>query len=214
MQSVVESRRSTPSCRGMILVMFAHQYTYLCYFLGLNSCSPTITVVSSYGLPPFTKLPNGFTPLAEIYGKGKNRFPVLVQFAHPSDWVVVVPNNNVNGEDGTVQAGEYSKGDTSTFYVYGAPGKVKNISQQPKEFFQDAIIAAISQKGNNVYQNFKVTKLEPTKGEVGDQEYMLVDFKYELLTGAGFEVDRRGIASVTSEGNGVEVLWCASTRQR
>lgn len=43
---------------------------------------------------------------------------------------------------------------------------------------------------------------------------MLVDFKYELLTGAGFEVDRTGVASVTSQGDAVEVLWAASTRQR
>ena len=43
---------------------------------------------------------------------------------------------------------------------------------------------------------------------------MICDFKYDLLTGAGFEVDRRGIASVTSSGNAVEVLWCAATRQR
>jgi hypothetical protein len=43
---------------------------------------------------------------------------------------------------------------------------------------------------------------------------MIVDFRYELLTGAGFEVDRRGVASVTSEGAAVEVLWTATTRQR
>ncbi len=43
---------------------------------------------------------------------------------------------------------------------------------------------------------------------------MICDFKYELLTGAGFEVDRIGVASVTSVGNNVEVLWAASTRQR
>lgn len=43
---------------------------------------------------------------------------------------------------------------------------------------------------------------------------MICDFKYELLTGAGFEVDRVGVASVTSVGNNVEVLWSASTRQR
>ena len=43
---------------------------------------------------------------------------------------------------------------------------------------------------------------------------MICDFKYELLTGAGFEVDRVGVASVTSVGNNVEVLWTASTRQR
>jgi len=43
---------------------------------------------------------------------------------------------------------------------------------------------------------------------------MLVDFKYELLTGAGFEVERRGVASVTSQGDGVQLLWAASTRAR
>lgn len=65
-----------------------------------------------------------------------------------------------------------------------------------------------------MYQNFKVTSMTPQKGEYRDQEYMLVDFKYDLLTGAGFEVDRRGVASVTSEGNAVEVMWAATTRQR
>ena len=59
-----------------------------------------------------------------------------------------------------------------------------------------------------------MTKIQPTKGEYRDQEYVLVDFKYELLTGAGFEVDRVGVASVTSEGDAVEVLWTAVTRQR
>ena len=43
---------------------------------------------------------------------------------------------------------------------------------------------------------------------------MVCDFKYELLTGAGFEVDRVGVASVTSTGTAAEVLWTASTRQR
>ena len=90
----------------------------------------------------------------------------------------------------------------------------QNIGEQPKSFFQEAVIKAISQKGNNVYQNFKVTKIEPTTSGYKDQQYVLVDFKYELLTGAGFEVDRVGVASVTSVGDAVEVLWCASTRQR
>lgn len=65
-----------------------------------------------------------------------------------------------------------------------------------------------------MYQNFKISKIEPTKGEYRDQDYVLVDFKYELLTGAGFEVDRIGVASVTSVGDAVEVLWTAVTRQR
>ncbi len=43
---------------------------------------------------------------------------------HPVDWVVTLPSQDVNGEDGTIQAGEYGKGDTATFYVYSEGGKV------------------------------------------------------------------------------------------
>lgn len=88
----------------------------------------------------------------------------------------------------------------------------QSINEQPKSFFEKVLIKSISQKGNNVYQNFKVTKIVP-KQENG-QDYMVCDFKYELLTGAGFEVDRIGVASVTSTGSAVEILWTASTRQR
>lgn len=74
---------------------------------------------------------------------------------------------------------------------------------------------AISQKSANIYQNFKVTKIVPQSGpEYNGQEYVICDFKYELLTGAGFEVDRRGVAAITSQGPAVEVLWAASTRER
>lgn len=67
----------------------------------------------------------GFTPLLEVYGKGKNRFPILVLFQYPLSWVVTLPSNDVNGEDGTVQAGDYAKGDTATFFVYEEPGNIK-----------------------------------------------------------------------------------------
>mmetsp|Transcript_28796 Transcript_28796/g.44022 ORF Transcript_28796/g.44022 Transcript_28796/m.44022 type:complete len:288 (-) Transcript_28796:223-1086(-) len=165
-----------------------------------------------YGVPPIPEVPKGFSPLAEVWGKGKNRDPLLVSFVYPTDWIVTLPSQDINGEDGTIQAGEYGKGDTSTFFVYSDEGKIDNIASQSKDFFQRAIIKSISQKGNNVYQNFKTVNIVPQT--VNGQEYMIVDFKYELLTGAGFEVDRRGVASVTSVGGNVEVLWCASTRQR
>jgi len=164
------------------------------------------------GVPQMDKLPDGFSPLVEIYGKGRNRDPLLVSFVHPFDWVVTIPSQDTNGEDGTIQAGQYAKGDTATFYYDEPAGKVDNIIEQTKDFFQKELIRAISQKGDNVYQNFKVTKIEPKV--VNEQGYMTVDFRYDLLTGAGFEVERRGVASVTSTGKGVQVLWCASTRQR
>jgi len=77
-----------------------------------------------YGLPPVQSV-SGLTPLCEIYGKGANRFPLLVTFQYPFDWVVVTPSNNANGEDGTIQAGEYAKGDTATLFVNPALGNVK-----------------------------------------------------------------------------------------
>ena len=90
--------------------------------------------------------------------------------------------------------------------------RLTNILDKDKEFFKSSLIAAISQKGNNIYQDFKITKLEPVS--VDNQKYMLVDFKYTLLTGAGFEVERTGVASVTSVGDGVQLLWAASIAAR
>lgn len=168
--------------------------------------------LSSYGLPRLSNIPNGYSALAEIYGKGANRSPLLVAFGFPVDWVVTLPSQDVNGEDGTIQAGEYAKGDTATFFVVPNERKVENIQEKDKGFFKEALIAAISQKGSNIYQDFKIIKAEPvtTDGE----KYMLVDFKYTLLTGAGFEVERRGVASVTSVGSGVQLLWTASIAAR
>jgi len=179
---------------------------------GGGSLTKVNAKLRGYGVPTIDKLADGFSPLAEVWGRGKNRDPLLVQFVHPSDWIVTLPSQDTNGEDGTIQAGQYAKGDTATFYLDETEGKVAKIAEQPKEFFQKELIKAISQKGDNVYQNFKVTKIVP-RDENG-QDYMTCDFKYDLLTGAGFEVERRGVASVTSVGKGVQVLWCASTRQR
>lgn len=176
---------------------------------GLNKANDRL---ASYGLPALSNIPNGYSALAEIYGKGANRSPLLVAFGFPLDWVVTLPNQDVNGEDGTIQAGEYAKGDTATFFVVPNEGKVENIQEQDKGFLKSALIAAISQKGSNVYQDFKIIKAEPVT--VDNAKYMLVDFKYTLLTGAGFEVERKGVASVTSAGNGVQLLWAASIAAR
>lgn len=176
---------------------------------GLNKANDKL---ASYGLPPLSKsLPGGFSALAEIYGKGANRSPLLVAFGFPLDWVVTLPSQDVNGEDGTIQAGEYAKGDTATFFVVPDLGKT-DVHSQDKEFFKSALVAAISQKGSNIYQDFKISKLEPVIQN--NDKYMLVDFKYTLLTGAGFEVERKGVASVTSAGDGVQLLWAASIAAR
>lgn len=190
-------------------------------FAGLSAPAPALAVgglkkvnafLSNLGLPTYASVPDGFAPLAEIYGKADNRFPLLVTFAHPLTWIVTLPSVDANGEDGTIQAGEYAKGDTATFYLYTEPGHVGDIHSAPKELYEKAVIKSISQKGDNMYQNFKLTKVEPVS--IGNQKYVYVDFKYQLLTGAGFEVDRKGVASITSEGDAVEVLWAASTAIR
>lgn len=172
--------------------------------------------LKAYGLPPITNVPKGMKPLLEVYGKGKNRFPLLVQMVHPLTWIVQLPSNDANGEDGTIQAGEYAKGDTATFFLYTDKGHVDDIGKAGKDLFEEVLIKSISQKGANVYQNFKVISTKPQTGnpDYAGKDYVLCDFKYDLLTGAGFEVERRGVASVTSEGAAIEVLWAASTRVR
>jgi hypothetical protein len=79
----------------------------------------------SFGLPGLANVPNGYSALAEIYGKAANRSPLLVAFGFPLDWVVTLPSQDMNGEDGTIQAGEYAKGDTATFFVVPNAGKVE-----------------------------------------------------------------------------------------
>lgn len=94
-------------------------------------------------------------------------------------------------------------------FVYEDVGEVKDITKEPKELFETALQKCISQRGSNMYQNFKITKLEPS-----GQSYMMADFKYQLLTGAGFEVDRKGVAAITSAGKSIQILWAASTTNR
>ena len=90
-----------------------------------NHISRNNNIIFSYGLPKLSNVPNGYSALAEIYGKGANRSPILVAFGFPLDWVVTLPSQDVNGEDGTIQAGEYAKGDTATFYVVPNQSKVE-----------------------------------------------------------------------------------------
>jgi hypothetical protein len=112
---------------------------------------------------------------------------------------------------GTIQAGEYAKGDTASFFVYSDPGHKDDIRKEPKSLVEEALQKAVGQKGGvNVYQNFKVTKIVPDT----DRKYVTADFKYTLITGAGFEVDRVGVASLTSQGKGIELLWTAVTALR
>ncbi len=81
------------------------------------SLSKVNSELAGYGLPPMLDLPGGFSPLVEVYGKTagakKERPTYLVQFAYPSTWVVSRPSVDKNGEEGTISAGDYQKGDSA-----------------------------------------------------------------------------------------------------
>jgi len=78
----------------------------------------------------------------------------------------------------------------------------------------------VGRRGENQLQNFKLVTspaLSSPSGGDGSQagkprRYGVVEYKYELLTGAGFVVNRRGFASLTVDpsGEGVECWWVAS----
>ena len=168
--------------------------------------------LATFGLPKISEIPDGFVPILEIYGKGKNRTPLLVTFNHPLNWVVTLPSNNNNGEDGTIQVGDYGKGDTATLFVDDSV----NSSELSKAMIEEGLRKCISQRGSNMYQNFKLVKVTDGPGPYTDgQSYQIAEFKYQLITGAGFEVDRKGIASVTmSNKKQMEIFWAASIDAR
>jgi len=87
------------------------------------------------GLPPVDKLPDGFSPVLSSVNQEQSLF---VQFVRPNDWLVVQPSVNTNGEDGTVSAGNYGKGDSSSLFVSGLkPGNRRpaRISLAPGRLF-------------------------------------------------------------------------------
>jgi hypothetical protein len=177
--------------------------------------------LSSFGLPGVTDIPDGYVPILEIYGKGKNRNPLLVTFNHPLSWVVTLPSNNINGEDGTIQVGDYGKGDTASLFVDDTV--ISSSSNEiSRTMIDEGLRKCISQRGSNMYQNFKLLNVNPGPGPYIDgQSYQIAEFKYQLLTGAGFEVDRKGIASFTLTGTTtksndktMEIFWAASVDAR
>ena len=66
------------------------------------------------GLPPLDKIPGGFAPVLSSVNQEQSLF---VEFLRPDGWLVVKPSVNTNGEDGTVSAGDYGKGDSAALYV-------------------------------------------------------------------------------------------------
>lgn len=173
--------------------------------------------LAGYSLPPILFTPPGFTNLVSEFGRGNIREqmtnPLLVQFAHPSLWVVQKTSVNNNGEAGTISANDYIKGDSAFFYVWQTPRAVDLTSADNKSIIKEFILKSLSQKGDpvDVLKVFKVVEVK--RGS--DTPYYIVDFGYELNTEAGFLIDRRAIMSLTAVGKDqLQGLVAVSTGKR
>ncbi|CAM9283022.1 unnamed protein product, partial [Phaeothamnion confervicola] len=171
--------------------------------------------LQGYGLPTVEKPPGGMSPLLEVYGRDTNRETLLVGWNYPSTWIVERPSLDRNSEDGTVATGDYQKGDTAFFFV-GSKDLLggSTLSSGDKALVTAVLQKAISQKGDNQYQSFKLKSVREGATAANGQKYYVARFSYELLTGAGFTVDREGCASLTTVGSGVQALVAATTAKR
>lgn len=161
----------------------------------------------SYGAKDTKPCPDGFNPVLEFYGKTTGSTvggvaavgvaPLLVTYNSPNGWLLVRPNIDNNGEDGTISSGDYGKGDSASFYN-GAPLKAGQTLENRAEL-EALIFAALTVKGASQYQGFTVTKVTKLDAAT-NQPYYICEYKYTLLTGAGFAIDRIGIGSATAVG--------------
>lgn len=152
-----------------------------------------------YGVKDTKPCPDGFSPLIEFYGKAISGVePLLVTYNSPDGWLVVRPNIDNNGEDGTISSGDYGKGDTTSFFL--GPQLKSGESLEDRATIEKIVFAGLTVKGASQVQGFKMGK--PKKLEADTlQPYYLVDYSYTLLTGAGFEINRKGCGSVTAAGD-------------
>jgi len=180
--------------------------------LGLKAVNARL---ADYGLPGVGKPPDGMKALLEIYGRDQNRETLLVTWNYPNGWITQRPSLDTNSEDGTVATGDYQKGDSAFLVVQ--PLDVlggEKLSATNKALAEKLVLQSISQKGANQIQNFKLKKV--TEGATGakGQQYINVEFKYDLLTGAGFVVERVGYGSLTQVGKGVQSVMAVTTAAR
>lgn len=151
------------------------------------------------GLPRVDSIPDGFKPCLSAVNQEQS---LLVQFNYPQNWLVVKPNTDSNREAGTVSAGDYGKGDSAALFVSDLR------PSSDKAYYDKLLSAACTQKGANQIQNFKIKKIAP--GPPG----AVVDFEYELITGSGFIVERRGVAGVSAVAGKSQALLAITTTTR
>lgn len=184
-----------------------------------NGESKANQLLASFGCSPL-KSTNGYIQLAEFVGRagaanidgtktrGFNlKSPLLVAFNYPQTWVTALPTISSNGESGTVSAGNYIKGDSSSFVALDARG-ARTTSDLSKDVLTQAVVSSAT---GDVYQDVKIKKVVPREGP-GD--YATWEYTYTLLTRAGFEVDRHGVAAGTIVNDQLCAVITATTTQR
>lgn len=145
--------------------------------------------------------PIGLVDDAE-YGRFKlGGLPQIITFAVPPLWVVSTPNIDFNGAAGTVQANDYGKGDSATLFVDTKfKGKFEDMT---KKDYQAEMKKALTMKGKGFIEGLKIGKVKD-----GVPGYKLVEYEYEIESAAGFSINRNGIASMTSDGEGkLQIFW-------
>jgi len=170
----------------------------------------------SLGFPPLPDT-KGYFQLAEFVGRtgaanidgqktrGFNlQSPLLVAFNYPQTWVTALPTTSSNGESGTVSAGNYIKGDSASFV--SVPVSAKKASDIKKDKLAESVVTSAT---GDVYQDVKVSKITPR-----DDDYIQWEYTYTLLTRAGFEVDRRGVAAGAIVNGQLAAMITATTSQR
>lgn len=138
-----------------------------------------------------------------MYGKFKlGSEPQVMRFLCPPLWVLSRPNIDYNGAAGTVMINDYGKGDSVTLFVdVNFTGKLETMKN---EDFNAEIFKALTQKGKAFIQDLKIRKV--TDGAPG---YKILEYTYEIESGAGFSITRTGLASIAqvSEVGHLQMFW-------
>jgi len=178
--------------------------------------------LKTYGTPELTpseEAPAGWTWVAEPIGITEDAYngkfnlgavPRVLRFLCPPGWLAERPNIDYNGAAGTVQINDYSKGDACTFYAdLNFAGNVEDLKKKDCE---KELAKALTQKGKSFLQGIKVSKVEdgPAPG------YKTCEYEYTIYSGAGFELERSGVAVLAQlpDTKLLNIFWSAASTSR
>lgn len=145
------------------------------------------------------------------YGRFKlGNEPIVVTFNVPLGWVIAKPNIDFNGSAGTVSANDFSKGDSATLWVDAK--SEKGIEEMKKGDYFKILKKALSQKGNNIIEALKISKISDGLAP----GYKTLEYEYEIESGAGFSINRNGLATVAQCGDqkNLQLFWTGVTTPR